>query len=98
MTKKLLILPTLLLFALICYGQKKPLDHSVYDGWKSVGAISVTEDYQYALFNVNPQEGDATLVSLNLTNLSQDAIQRGTSARVTADNKFAIFNIKPLFS
>ena len=98
MIKKLSILSALLLFGIICYGQKKPLNHSVYDNWKSVGAMNVTEDYQYALFNVNPQEGDATLVSLNLTNLTQDAIQRGTSARLTNDGKFAIFNIKPLFS
>ena len=98
MTKKLLLLSVALMLAFVGYGQKKPMDHSVYDGWKSVGAISVTEDYQYALFNVNPQEGDATLVSLNLTTLSQDIIQRGTSARITADGKYSVFNIKPFFA
>ena len=98
MTKKLLILSTMLLFACISYGQKKPLDHSVYDDWKSIGALNVTEDNQYAIFNINPQEGDASLVSLNLTTLSQDIIQRATSARITADGKYSIFNIKPFFS
>jgi len=98
MKRILLTLSALVLFALVGYGQKKPLDHSVYDNWKNIGAINVTEDYQFALFNVNPQEGDASLVSLNLANLSQDIIQRGTSARITPDGKFAVFNIKPLFS
>ena len=98
MTKKLLILSITLLLACISYGQKKPLDHSVYDNWKSIGALNVTEDDQYAIFNINPQEGDASLVSMNLTTLSQDIIQRGTSARITADNKYSVFNIKPFFS
>ena len=95
--KKLLFLSLLFLLALSANGQKKPLDHSVYDDWKSVGAITMTTDNKYALFNINPQEGDATLVSLDLTNLSQDIIPRGTSLRLTRDSKYAVMNIRPLF-
>ena len=49
----------------ICsFGQKKPLDHSVYDGWKSIGGFTLTKDAGYSLFYINPQEGDAEMVSL----------------------------------
>ena len=33
-----------LLLATASYAQKKPLDHSVYDGWKSLSNIRISKD------------------------------------------------------
>jgi hypothetical protein len=95
--KKNVLLPLLFLLAFSATGQKKPLDHNVYDGWKNIDAITLTQDSKFAVFGITPQEGDADFVSLNLTNFSQDVVSRGTSPRLTQDGKYAILNIKPLF-
>ncbi|WP_379090959.1 hypothetical protein [Pedobacter sp. UC225_65] len=59
MQKKLILL--FLLFASVAYAQKKPLDHSVYDTWESVGAKQFTNNGLWAAYAVNQQEGDANL-------------------------------------
>ncbi len=94
---KRIITISLVLFSIAAYGQKKPLDHYVYDNWKSIGNIQITEDGKFALYQVNAQEGDGYIVSLNLANLEKRTIERGGTSRITPDGKFAAFSIKPLF-
>ena len=53
------ILTAALIFATVFgWYQKKPIDHSVYEAWKSVGAFTMSEDGKYTIFLVNPQEGE----------------------------------------
>jgi len=88
----------IILTASVCaFGQKKPLDHSVYDGWKNIGGLSMTEDAKFTLFYINPQEGDGCIVAHNLKTGEQNTIPRGTMFKLTFDGKFAAFNIKPKF-
>lgn len=94
---KRIITISLVLFSVVSFGQKKALDHSVYDNWKSIGDIQVSDNGKYSVYQVNAQEGDGYLVALNLTNLQQKTFERGTSARITPDGRFATFSIKPLF-
>jgi len=96
--KKTLIVAAMLSMSLLTFAQKKPLDHSVYDGWKSISGVNTTNDGKYSVFQVNAQEGDGYLVFLNNLNLSKDSIARGSSARVTENDKYAVFTIKPLFA
>ena len=44
------------------HAQKKPLDHSVYDGWQSVGEKLISNDGRWVVYTVDPQEGDNELV------------------------------------
>ncbi|NCB98276.1 MAG: hypothetical protein EOM36_07955, partial [Bacteroidia bacterium] len=82
----------------ICsFGQKKPLDHSVYDGWKSIGGFTLTKDAGYSLFYINPQEGDSEMVSLNIATGQMDTIHRGNSYKVTENGKYAVMTIKAKF-
>ncbi len=76
---------------------KKPLDHSVYDGWKSLGERMISNDGQYAVYAINPQEGDGDLVVQNLTTLDKKIIARGYNAVITEDSRFVVFKIKPIF-
>lgn len=39
--KKISIVLTSLMMATLAYAEKKPLDHSVYDSWKRLDAVSV---------------------------------------------------------
>lgn len=79
------------------FGQKRAIDHSVYDNWKNAGAFNMTEDGRYTLFLVNAQEGDGYLVSLNLKDFTKDSIARVNSPKVTKNSKYSVFSIKPLY-
>jgi dipeptidyl aminopeptidase/acylaminoacyl peptidase len=76
---------------------KKPLDHTVYDGWKSVGERLISNDGQYAVYAINPQEGDGDLIVQNLTTKEKKIIARGYGAVITEDSRFVVFKIKPIF-
>ena len=42
--------------------QKKPLDHSVYDSWQSIGQKLISNDGKWVVYTIDPQEGDNELV------------------------------------
>ena len=95
--KRILII-ALVIYSVTSFGQKKPLDHSVYDNWKSVGNVEMTDNGKYALYQVNAQEGDGYLVALSLADMEKRTFERGAAPRITPDGKFAAFTIKPLFT
>ena len=90
-------------FSLVCIAttatsqNKKPLDHTVYDNWKSIGERMISNDGQFVVYAVNPQEGDGELVIQNPTTQYKKIIPRGYNAVITEDSKYAVFKIKPLF-
>ena len=95
---KKIFLPVLLFATLITSAQtKKPLDHTVYDGWKSVGERLISNDGQYAVYAINPQEGDGDLIIQNLATQEKKTIARGYGAAITEDSRFVVFKIKPIF-
>ena len=76
---------------------KKPLDHTVYDNWKSIGERMISNDGKFVVYAVNPQEGDGELVIQNPVTKYKKTIPRGYSAVITEDSKFLVFKIKPFF-
>jgi dipeptidyl aminopeptidase/acylaminoacyl peptidase len=77
--------------------QKKALDHSVYDGWKSLGERSISNDGKFAAFVVVPQEGDGVLYLKNLGGDYTLEIPRGYAALFTNDSRYLVCKIKPFF-
>jgi len=94
-----------LLFASVAYGQKKPLDHAVYDTWEAVGTKQLSNDGLWAAYGVSQQEGDATLFFQNNISAQKIKIARGVTASgfgapaslFSADSKFAAVAIKPFY-
>lgn len=86
-----------LLLALQVFAQKKPLDHSVYDQWKSIGERMVSNDGQYVVYTVQPQEGDGELVIQHPVNRYRKVIPRGYNIALTEDSRFLICKIKAPF-
>src|SRR4051794_7185801 len=83
-----------LLSPFILFAQKKPLDHTVYDGWQSIGERLISRDGKWVVYTVTPQEGDAVLyVKQPGSNYVQE-IPRGYNAVITEDSKFVVFKIK----
>lgn len=77
---------------------KKALDHDSFDNWKSASNTALTRNGEWAVFSVNPQEGDGTLTFYNTRNGKRIDIPRGAAARFTADGKWGIAKIKPPYS
>lgn len=76
---------------------KKPLDHSVYDGWQSITGERISDDGKHILYVIKPQEGDANLVITNTKGSNKINIPRADTARFTADGKYAVFLIRPFY-
>ena len=76
---------------------RKPLDHSVYDGWESVTAQKISPDGQWVLYSVTPQAGDSRLVITNLKTRAVSTVARAQQAEISADSKVAVFTIRPFY-
>ena len=48
------ILTALLLSPVLLFAQKKPLDHTVYDGWQSIGEKIISNDGRWLAWTVTP--------------------------------------------
>ena len=95
--KNIFILCFILIAAFATAQNKKPLTHDVYDGWKSVGERMISNDGNYAVYTINPQEGDGELTIHNLVTQTKKTIARGYSAVITQDSRYVVFKIKPIF-
>ena len=90
------------LLAIACcetIAQKKPLDHTVYDGWQSIGERMISNDGKWVVYTIAVQEGDNELV---IQSAAADAkykksVARGYNAVISEDSRFAIFKIRPLY-
>ena len=92
-----IFLLALLLVCIDSSAQKKILDHTVYDNWKSIGERMISNDGRYVVYTVNPQEGDGELVIQVPETKYKKVIPRGYNAIITEDSRFVVFKIKPFF-
>jgi acetyl esterase/lipase len=93
--RKYFLAATVLLASYFVLAQKKPLDHSVYDGWQSIGERMISNDGKWVVYTTCPQEGDTTLVIQQTDNKYRKEVERGYGAAITEDNRFVVFRIKP---
>lgn len=96
MTKYFALAMFLLPFSLSAQ-TKKPLTHNVYDGWKSAGERSISNDGNYVAYAINPQEGDGNLYVRNMNTGYEKIFPRGFNANFTSDSRFVVLSIKAPF-
>lgn len=96
MSKYLFTIALTFIFSAVL-SQKKPLDHSVYDGWESIGRKAISNNGKWIVYNINVQEGDDDLVVQSSDLTSKLVIPRGANGMITEDSRFAIFSIKPFY-
>lgn len=77
---------------------KKPLDHTVYDSWQSVGEKKISNDGKWVAYVVNVQEGDGVLQIISADQTYKKSIDRGYGIFITDDSRFLICKIKPLYA
>ena len=92
-----IILLTVHLIALTAFSQKKPLDHSVYDGWESLGEKKISGNGAWVSFTVEKQEGDGKLILKNPSKSVELTIDRGYGANFSNDDQYLVFKIKPFY-
>ncbi|MCH5232871.1 MAG: S9 family peptidase [Muribaculaceae bacterium] len=86
------------LFAFYSNAEKKKLGHDDFDKWQKVTNNAVSNNGEWAVFAVNPQEGDGTLTFQNTVNSKKIDIERGYDPAFTADSKWGVALIKPLYN
>ena len=92
---KLIICCLLFIISSSSFSQKKPLDHSVYDGWQSIGERMISNDSKWVVYTICPQEGDTVLVIQQADGSNKKEIERGFNATITEDSRYVVFRIKP---
>ena len=85
------------LFIQSLIAQKKPLDHSVYDSWQSIGQKLISNDGKWVVYTVDPQEGDNELVIQSSDAVYKKTVARGFNAIITEDSRFVVFKIRPYY-
>lgn len=87
----------LLIMTCCVYGQKKPLDHSVYDNWQNIGSRKISNDGKWIAYSVDAQEGNPNLFLYSVKNKNVKQFPRAIKAEFTNDSRFAVFQIRPLY-
>ncbi|MER3471422.1 MAG: S9 family peptidase [Chitinophagaceae bacterium] len=91
------IFTLLLLTPVYLLAQKKPLDHTVYDSWQSIGERMISNDGKWVVYTITPQEGDADIFIQSTESNYKRQIPRGYNAVITEDSRYAVFKIKPTY-
>lgn len=92
---RLSLLIAIIALAACSAAQKKPLDHSVYDGWRSSVSSSLSADGRYLVWGARPAKGDPELYLVDLATDRTTPYARGTSPRFTEDGKFLLMTVVP---
>ncbi|MCU7693649.1 alpha/beta hydrolase family protein [Haoranjiania flava] len=94
---KKFIFISVLLFPLFSAAQKKPLDHSVYDGWQSARFLQLSDNGKYLAYMICPQEGDSLMVLKHKNGNGLAEIPRGYAGKFTKEGNYFVCKIKPFY-
>lgn len=77
------------------WGQPKPLDHDVYNLWRSLQAVQMHPEGQWLHYEINPAKGDGFLYLRDRQAARVDSFARGEEAQLAADASFFAFRLAP---
>lgn len=98
MKKIVIILSFVIICAAAVSAQKKKLGHNDFDRWEKVTNYEISNNGDWAVFAVNPQEGDGILSFCNTKTAKKIDIPRGYAPKFTADSKWGMALIKAPFA
>lgn len=87
-----------LFFIQASFAQKKQLDHTVYDDWKSLSNISVSDDGRFTVTIIKPQEGDSKLFIQDLKKRKTFEYNRISTYNLSPDGKQTVALLKAPFA
>jgi len=74
---------------------KRPLNHSIYNRWKSLEYSKISNNGKFICYQINPQKGDGILIVENPDSNTKFVFDRGYSSMFSANSDFIIFKVKP---
>ncbi len=74
---------------------KKILGHEEFDTWKEIQQPQISDDGRWVMYELNPDIGDGKLFVYDGTTGKDRSFERGKSAKISADSRFVVFEIKP---
>jgi dipeptidyl aminopeptidase/acylaminoacyl peptidase len=84
-----------LLAGAVALAEKKPLDHSVYDGWKSIARESISDNGRWVFYVLQPQDGDPEARVRSAIDDREYSVELGSAGEITSDSRFAVVRIVP---
>ena len=75
--------------------EKKPLDHSVYDKWETLGGYAITDNGEWISYYSNKEENDGKVVVMNLKNGKTIEVPRGSKTKFSTSGTHITFTIRP---
>lgn len=94
MLKKTLLLLSLI-SVLYSFGQKRIIDHTVYDSWKTLSQQKISNDGSFILYEINPHRGDGSLYLYNTDSEKEMTFERGKQAAINYNESILGFIIDP---
>lgn len=85
----------LCLLSTALFGQKQALTHDVYDDWKSLQTVRLSDDGNWLAYRIAPQVGDAVLELKNLNSDEIISIDRVARYAFSANSQFVAAVIDP---
>ena len=93
---KKLVATLLSLFILVfSYSQKRSLDHADVSKWKTIQNTRISDDGRWVSYQATPREGDPGLYLYDGQTGKTQFFERSSGARLSADNSYLVFIIKP---
>ena len=96
-TQKVRLILFFTVLATVCWAQKKPLTHDVYDDWKGLQSVSISNNGQWAGWRISPQVGDAQLEIRNLNTNETIMIDRVSRYSFSNNSQYVVGEIKPAY-
>lgn len=94
---KQLLIFSFILISINVLSQKKVIDPSVYNDWKSLSSSSISNDGKIITYEIKPHRGDGYLYIYHVESNKLDSIYRGTGAKISGDGTYVAFKINPGF-
>jgi len=74
---------------------KKILDHADFDIWKKIQQPQISNNGRWVVYELNPDVGDGKLIIYDGLTGKENTYDRSKNAKISADNRFVVFQIKP---
>jgi len=88
----------LCLLSAALFAQKQPMTHDVYDDWKSLQTVSLSDDGNWVAYRIAPQVGDAVLELKNLNSNEVIKVDRVSRYAFSANSQFVAAEVKPAYA
>lgn len=75
--------------------QKKVIDHTAYDGWKTLKGETISNDGNFIAYQITPHKGDGYLFIYNVKTEKLDSIPRASNAVFSGNSAYLAFKIEP---